>query len=154
MAGEEVRPFPFGAARRSFTGVTLANQRIRIKYLRRPDGELLSEVWFGPDSEGAPGLVHGGAVLTVLDEAMGAACWIRGLPVLTARLNAVFRRGVPLETPLTAETAVGRTRGRLSSMAGRLVGADGTLFAEAEGSFIRLTDAQMKERFGQTVTGL
>lgn len=151
---EEVRPFPFGAARRTFTGVTLENQRIRIRYLRADGGELSAEVWFGPDSEGAPGLVHGGAVLTVLDEAMGAACWLRSIPVLTARLNAVFRRGVPLEVPLAVETALGPARGRLSKVSGRLVGAGGTLYAEAEGSFIRLTEAQMKERFGTSVTGL
>lgn len=144
----DVSPFPHSAARRTFTGDTADEQRIALRYQRRgADGPLLARVRFGSRSEGAPGRTHGGAVLTVLDEAMGAACWVRGWPVLTARLSACFRRGVPLEVPLVVETTIERARSRLIFVSGRLVDEGGLLYAEAEASFARLTEVEARAWF-------
>lgn len=145
----DVKPFPDKASRRSFTGESLEAERIALRYVTRgPGGPLSALVRFGAGSEGAPKRAHGGAVLTVLDEAMGAACWVRGMPVLTARLSAAFRRGVPLEADLVVETAIVRETARLIFVSGRLVDAAGGLYAEAEGSFARLRPDQVKATFG------
>ncbi|MDE2292639.1 MAG: PaaI family thioesterase [Elusimicrobia bacterium] len=146
-AETEVSPFPFHAARRSFTGSSLDDERIAIRYLRAGEGELSAEASFGPRSAGAPGIVHGGAVLTVLDEAMGAACWVRGLRVLTARLSAAFRRGVPVGRSYRVETVFEPSRGRLFRVTGRLIDSSGVVYADAEGSFVRLTESQFRARF-------
>ena len=63
---------------RAFAGMTSDEGRIVLRYFRRPDGALVATAKFGPLSEGAPGLVHGGAILTALDEALGAAGQIDG----------------------------------------------------------------------------
>jgi acyl-coenzyme A thioesterase PaaI-like protein len=145
----DVKPFPDKASRRSFTGESLEAERIALRYVTRgPGGPLSALVRFGAGSEGAPKRVHGGAVLTVLDEAMGAACWVKGVPVLTARLSAAFRRGVPLEADLTVETAIVRETSRLIFVSGRLVDGAGGVYAEAEGSFARLRPDQVKATFG------
>lgn len=144
----DVSPFPHTAARRTFTGDTAAEQRIELRYQRRgADGPLMARVRFGSRSEGAPGRTHGGAVLTVLDEAMGAACWVRGWPVLTARLSSCFRRAVPLDVPLIVETTIGRVKSRIIFVSGRLVDEAGVLYAEAEASFARLSPEQAREWF-------
>lgn len=145
----DVKPFPNQTSRRTFTGGTVEAERIGLRYVTRGDGgPLLAQVRFGAGSEGAPGRTHGGAVLTVLDEAMGAACWVRGLPVLTARISAAFRRGVPLNADLTVETAIVRESPRIIFVTSRLVDAVGGLYAEAEGSFARLRPDQVKATFG------
>lgn len=151
MSGEliDVKPFPDKASRRSFTGDSLESERIGLRYVTRgKGGPFFAQVRFGPGSEGAPGRAHGGAVLTVLDEAMGAACWVKGWPVLTARLSAAFRRAVPLEKDLTVEIAIGRETSRLVFVSARLVDAQGGVYAESEGSFARLKPEQVRSTFG------
>ena len=87
---EAVQPFPFAEARGAFAGMTGTEGRIVLKYYKRHDGSLVATARFGELSEGAPGLVHGGAILTALDEALGAAAWLAGRPVMTARLTTVL----------------------------------------------------------------
>jgi acyl-coenzyme A thioesterase PaaI-like protein len=151
----EVWPFPFGAARRTFTGSALEHERIAIRYFRRgPEipggsgqGPLVAKVWFGPGAEGAPGHVHGGGLLSVLDEAMGAASWIAGHPVMTVRLNATFRLSVPLRTEFIVETKLGAPGRRIVPAEGRLISPDGTLYVEAQASFIRLSESKLRDVF-------
>ncbi|KAI0169750.1 HotDog domain-containing protein [Hypoxylon sp. FL1284] len=57
-------------------------------------GELTSVVYLGPGTVGWPGLVHGGALATVLDESLGR-CAILRFPArtgVTARLELAYRR--------------------------------------------------------------
>ena len=67
-----IQPFPFSGARGAFTGLTAEEGRIELSYFQRPnDKSLVAIADFGPRTQGAPGLVHGGMILTVLDEALG-----------------------------------------------------------------------------------
>jgi acyl-coenzyme A thioesterase PaaI-like protein len=146
---KEIHPFPFAEARRTFTADEYSSDRILIRYFLEDDGRLLAQVRFGPRSEGAPGFVHGGGLLTVLDEAMGAACWQRGWTVMTVRLSTTFRLPVPVGAELTAETEILRDRRRTVDVAGRLVDRGGRVYVEAEGSFARLPPDRLKAIFGR-----
>lgn len=144
-----VQPFPHAAARGAFAGLTADEGRLELAYYRRGrDGALVAIAQFGPRAEGAPGLVHGGLILTVLDEALGAACWVGGHPSLTVRLNTEFRLSVPLGTRALVETTVPAVRHRLASVSGILRGVDGTVYASADGRFLELTDGQHAKLFG------
>jgi acyl-coenzyme A thioesterase PaaI-like protein len=145
----EVHPFPFAAARRTFAAEGRAADLLSRRYFRREaDGALVAKVWFGPRSEGAPGHVHGGGLLTALDEALGAACWMLGYPVMTARLNTVFRRPVPVGTTLLVETAVAHVRARALTVTGRILDRKGRVYVEGKGTFIRLSPAKVEQIFG------
>lgn len=133
-----VWPFPFNEAKRSFTGPA-GIEGLALKYFKRADGDLVAKLWLGRSTEGAPRRAHGGALLTVLDEAMGAAAWVAGLPVLTARLTTTFRRGAPLERELLIETRVTRKGGTTVKVDGRIVDADGVVYTEATGVFARIS---------------
>ncbi|MDE2490710.1 MAG: PaaI family thioesterase [Elusimicrobia bacterium] len=146
---EAVSPFPFAAARGAFAGMTSSEGRIVLRYYRRPDGSLVATADFGPLSEGAPGLVHGGAILTALDEALGAAAWLAGARCMTARLTTEFRRGTPLGAELLVTTRLLRRRGRVIDLDGELVGAGGTRYASAVGRYVELTAPQLKAIFGR-----
>jgi len=124
---------------------------LTLRYFKRPDSVLVATVEFGPKSEGAPGLVHGGATLTALDEALGAAAWVKGFPSLTVRLATEFRKGVPLDAKLLVVTRIGSLRGRLALVEGDLIDSDGTIYASAKGRFMRLDTASQKQMFGRAV---
>ena len=87
----------------------------------------------------------------MLDEAIGAAAWVKGLCVLTARLDTRFRSAVPLSTELIVETRLLHVSGRTVKASGRLIEKDGRCLAEAEGLFARLSPARVKETFGISV---
>lgn len=147
---EAVQPFPFATARGAFAGMTSTEDRIVLKYYRRHDGSLVATARFGPCSEGAPGLVHGGAILTALDEALGAAAWLAGHPVMTARLTTEFRKGVPLGATLLVETRLIRERHRIVILEGTLSDKDHNVYAYADGRFMVLADADQRRILGQT----
>lgn len=146
---QEVQPFPFSEARVVFTGMAGTEDRLVLKYYRRHDGSLVATARFGPLSEGAPGLVHGGAILTALDEALGAAAWLVGRSVMTARLTTEFRKGVPLGTTMLVETRLIRERQRLIILEGTLRGADDVAYAYADGRFMVMAAADHKRIFGR-----
>lgn len=145
---KEVQPFPFAAARRTFTADAQDHDRLLIRYYARPDADLAALVWFGPRSEGAPGHVHGGGILTVLDEAMGAACWVRGHSVMTMRLETAFRRPVPVGTTLLIETVIHSVGSRAVAASGRLVDAEKVVYAEGKGTFVLLSKPKVRAIFG------
>lgn len=145
---ESVEPFPFAAARLSFTGGQRGGSLIDLRYFRRTaDQTLVALARFGPEAEGAPKRAHGGGVLTVLDEAMGAAAWVKGLAVLTVRISASFRKAVPIGVELMVEMEIVRERGKLVEVRGRLIGPEG-LCADSEGTFMKLDGPKVREVFG------
>ncbi|GMV41476.1 MAG: hypothetical protein AMXMBFR64_31920 [Myxococcales bacterium] len=116
--------------------------RLRVAWFERDDGAVVGRVWFGPGTEGPPGHAHGGSIAAVLDEAMGAAVWHAGHPVVAANLSVDFRRMLPLGTDATFECHITSIEGRKVRTRGRLLGSNGELFAEGAGLYVMLTPEQ------------
>jgi len=103
-------------------------------------GEARATVVLEECFHGFPGLVHGGIVTALLDEAMVRALLLEGNfddLMVTAKMEITFRRATPTGQPLTV---VGRIAKRTASRANaeaevRL--ADGTVTARAEGLLLR-----------------
>jgi acyl-coenzyme A thioesterase PaaI-like protein len=98
-------------------------------------GVVRGEVRFGAAFEGAPGLVHGGFVAAVLDEALGMACAVSGTPGMTAELTTRYRQHTPVATLLKIEARLVSVEGRKIRTAGELY-HDDLVVAEASGLFI------------------
>ncbi|MCS7255277.1 MAG: PaaI family thioesterase [Thermomicrobium sp.] len=108
-----------------------------------------------PEHEGYIGLVHGGILATLLDEAMSwAVISATGRLMVTARMAIAFRRPVAVGQPL-------RVRGWVEQQERRLVRAraevrdalEGHVLAEAEGTFLRVAAEQeraWRERYVRT----
>ena len=128
------RPEP---ARHCF-GCGSENPRGLALKFRIEDGRAIAEFTAEPYLQGYPGLVHGGGVATVLDEAMSWAAYGRGIWAMTARMNVRFRRPVPVEAPLTIIGWIVRERGRFLESRSELRSKDGSLLAEADGLFARV----------------
>ncbi|MGE5361679.1 MAG: PaaI family thioesterase [Bacteroidales bacterium] len=140
-----IEPFPRLATSGAFVSRDPDTSRLRVRYFHRTtDDAIVATVWFGPGTEGPPGHAHGGSVAAVLDEAMGAAAWHAGHPVVAARLTVDFRQMVPVNVAAIAEARVERIDGRKVRTRGRLVSGSGLVFAESHGLFIILEDEQLQ----------
>jgi uncharacterized protein (TIGR00369 family) len=96
--------------------------------------------------QGYDGLLHGGIVTALLDEAMGWAIFHQGIWGVTARMNVTFRRPVPIGEELVVVGEVARDRGRLIETRGTLARAsDGAVLAEADATFLRMPNARRRE---------
>lgn len=141
-------------ARRSFVAGEPEGDALRVRYeVRAAAGEMMphataaapaelrARVWFGPRAEGPPGHAHGGSMAAVLDEAMGLAVWLAHRAAVAARLETDFRRPIPLGTTATVETSAGPSEGSgKARVTGRIVGDDGTVYAEGSALFVLLAE--------------
>src|SRR5207245_1897834 len=63
--------------------------------------------------QGYDGLLHGGVVTALLDEAMGWAIFHQGIWGVTAKINVSFRQPVPIGEDLRVVGEIARDRGRV-----------------------------------------
>ena len=135
-----VQPFPSGPSHRSFvSGSAASTERTRVSYFRDPATDRLhATVWFGPHTEGPPGSVHGGAIAAVLDEAMGAVCWMNGHPVVGARITINYLHMTPLGFTGHVESWIEHIERRKIFIKSQLSDENGRIHAEGEALFIEL----------------
>ncbi len=105
--------------------------RFRARYFRDAEKHLHARIWFGPETGGPPGHVHGGAVAAVMDEGLGLAAWAAGYPVVVGNLNVSFRTMLPLQKVVTLESRVISAEGRKVMVHGKLF-CGTTVYAEGE----------------------
>ena len=135
-----VRPFPSQTTPNSFVSGEHAADRTSVTYFRDPaDNHLYASVWFGPASEGPPEAVHGGAIAAVLDEAMGAVCWMNGHPVVGARITINYLHLTPLGFSGRVESWIENVERRTMFIKSRLTDEAGKVHAEGDALFIQLS---------------
>jgi acyl-coenzyme A thioesterase PaaI-like protein len=108
-----------------------------------PDGAE-GRVRFGPDAEGAPGLVHGGLLATFADEVMGYVAHGGNAVRLTTAMTIRYRRPTPLDTDLCCRARAGARTGRRFSVHAEITAAgdDVTVLAEADATYVLLIPAK------------
>lgn len=77
------------------------------------------------------GIIHGGLVVTLLDEAMGKLAQELGHPALTASLAVRFRRPARVGEAIAVEAAIDALDRRVITARARATAPDGALLAEA-----------------------
>jgi len=85
---------------------------------------------------GWPGVLHGGVVLALMDEALGWSLYFHGSGGVTARLEARFRQQIPIGSNLIIRAWTLDRRGRLVKARAevRMTADDGPLLVEADAS--------------------
>ncbi|HVF75224.1 MAG TPA: PaaI family thioesterase [Acidimicrobiales bacterium] len=100
------------------------------------DGDTVTgRACFNAAYEGAPGCVHGGHVAAALDEVLGMANAMNGVPGMTGTLTVRYVRPTPLYTDLRFEGRVDRIDGRKIFTSGRVLDGE-EVTAEADAVFI------------------
>jgi acyl-coenzyme A thioesterase PaaI-like protein len=114
---------------------------LSVRYFRTEDRSVRAKAVFGPRTEGPPGFAHGGSQAALLDEAMGFAVWCSGRMAVSADLHVHYRNMLPIPQRCVAVALVERVDGRKVWTSARLLSpGDGTLYAEAEGVFVVMSD--------------
>ena len=124
---------------------------------RREDETVVSDFRPQEEHQGFPGIIHGGIVAAVLDEALNRTTMLAEHPAwsMTGRLEIRYRRYVPYGPLLRARARPEKLRGRLLQATGVLVLADdeSTILAEAQGTFMALSP-EMLDNIMQEYPGM
>jgi uncharacterized protein (TIGR00369 family) len=113
----------------------------------REAGEVRASVTVPEHFNGYPGIVHGGIVATLLDEAVARCVLLDGDfedLMVTAKLEVVFRRPVPTDTPLLLSGRLVERTGSRAVARARLRLPDGTVAARAEALLARPPESLAK----------
>jgi acyl-coenzyme A thioesterase PaaI-like protein len=99
-----------------------------------------TETTFVPahEHQGFAGIVHGGMVGLVLDEAMAKALSMQGIKALTCEFTMRLRRAVTVGEPLRVTARLVRARKRLFELEAAADGAAGETVATARAKFLRV----------------
>ncbi|MBO8129393.1 MAG: PaaI family thioesterase [Peptococcaceae bacterium] len=116
---------------------------ISLRLQFEDDGDVVRTSFTPRDEhQGWPGIMHGGLMATILDEAMAQWCWRRNIPALTGEITVRFKKEVPVGTGLTVEARLEQQKGRLLFLEAEAVLPDGKCAATAKSKFIRMTGEQ------------
>lgn len=97
-----------------------------------------------PEYQGFDGVLHGGVVLALLDDAMWYAVYGQEAVALTAEATVRYRAPVPIGVPVAVSAHVVTRRGRLFQCVGELVHAgDGSPLASAQAKFVTVPAADL-----------
>lgn len=116
---------------------------------REEDDRVICEYTARPEHQSYPGTMHGGLVCTLLDEVMGRTAFLRGLWVVTAKMQVTFRKPVPLEEPFTIVGEIRKLRGRTMEAHAELILSDGSIAAEADSICIKIPNEKVQEMLQQ-----
>ncbi len=115
---------------------------LHLKFHESQPGEVVAQYTVPEHYQGYPGVVHGGIVAAMLDEALGRAHMGSEPPrfMYTARLEIRYRRNVPVGKPLRLVGRSAKTKGRTATSTGAIYDETGTLLAEAEALLIDIPE--------------
>ncbi len=118
---------------------------LQLEFYELENGEVATFAQTMQEHQSYPGRTHGGIISAMLDEVIGRAictaepaCW-----GVTTELNVKYKKPVPLEKTLLLVGRVTRNRSRMFSGTGEIYLPDGTLLAEASGTYLKLKAEQI-----------
>jgi len=92
-----------------------------------------------PVFQGYDGVVHGGIIGTLLDEAMAKLSYELGYNTVTASLEIRFKKPAPILEPLHVYGEIAEVTKRLIRAKARVIKEDGTILAEGKSTLIKQT---------------
>lgn len=106
----------------------------------REAGEVRTEMAVDERFNGYPGVVHGGIVTALLDEAMARSVLLQGGfedLLVTGRIEVAFRQPTPTGQPIAVVARITRRSGSRAQAEAEVRLADGTVTARAEALMTR-----------------
>jgi acyl-coenzyme A thioesterase PaaI-like protein len=85
-----------------------------------------------------PGHVHGGALMTALDEGIGRALFNKGIWAVTAKIEIKLKSMARIGEPLIVSTQITRQTSRTVEVEAQLNRRDSSLVAEAKALFFKV----------------
>lgn len=119
---------------------------LRLRFAVDEDGSTASWEARAP-FEGFPGVIHGGIVLALLDDAMWYAAFGSVGPTLTAEASVRYHRRLELGMTVEVRGAVESHRGRICLCHAELWAESGVI-ARASGKFLPVPEAERERLVG------
>lgn len=98
--------------------------------------------------QGFPGVLHGGIVATLLDETLSRTGALRREWLMTGKLEIRFRQPAPIGLPMRVWGEIVAERAGAVQAAGALELQDGTVVADARGTFLPMPQAVQNDTLG------
>ena len=106
-------------------------EKMGIRVLELREGYALTEMPLGEDLKNIHGIVHGGAIFSLIDAAFELASNSHGVPAVALNMNVTFHR-VPKRDPLRAEAKEVSATKRIASYLIEARDGDGLLVATCQ----------------------
>ncbi len=97
-----------------------------------------------PTFQGWDGIVHGGIISTLLDEAMAKLVYELGFQSVTASLEIRFKKPAPILEPLRVYGTLTEVGKRLIRAKAHVAKEDGTILATGTSTFLRQGQSLLK----------
>jgi acyl-coenzyme A thioesterase PaaI-like protein len=112
-------------------------------YVDEANGIVRTRFTPQPHHVGLDGIVHGGVIATVLDEAMvWAATWTGRRFCLCGEMTVRFRRKIAIGEHVDVEASVTTGRTKLLKTVGTVFSSGGELLAESTGKYVPLEEVR------------
>ena len=97
-----------------------------------------------PTFQGWDGIVHGGIISTLLDEAMAKLIYELGYQAVTASLEIKFKKPAPILEPLRVYGQIAEVSKRLIRAKAHVAKEDGTILATGTSTFLKQSQNEYK----------
>lgn len=116
---------------------------LRLSFKIDPERKTLKTTFVaGPTFQGWDGIVHGGIISTLLDEAMAKLVYELGYEAVTASLEVKFKRPAPILEPLHVYGEVTEVNKRLIRAKAHVAKEDGTILATGVSTFLKQSPSE------------
>ena len=116
---------------------------LHLRFYDTTEGEVIVETTVPEQFQGYPGIVHGGIVASLVDEALGRVHMGSSNDprfMFTARLTVNYRKPVPTGQPIKVVAQALKSKRRSATSTAQVLGPDGELLAEAEAVLVNVPD--------------
>lgn len=115
---------------------------LRMTFFLQDNGDVTSEIVVPEIYAGYPGMVHGGNIVAMMDEAAGRAATgdDPNRFAVTSQLTVKYRQPVPTNQPLLVTGRLIKKRGKVSQAYGEIRNQEGQLLAEADAVFVEIAE--------------
>jgi len=104
---------------------------LHMKFHQEDSGTVKSEFTPGENHQGWPGYIHGGILMTVMDEAIGWTGHLNNIYSVTAKIDVRLRSMVRVGEPLTVSARITKQTSRTLEVQAKITRPDSSLVAEA-----------------------
>ena len=120
---------------------------LHLRFYETGNGEVTVETTVPDQFQGYPGIVHGGIVASLVDEALGR---VHMGPaddprfMYTAKLTVQYRKPVPTNQPIKIVAHARNSKRRSATSVAKVIGPRGELLAEAEAVLINVPEEMIE----------
>jgi acyl-coenzyme A thioesterase PaaI-like protein len=126
---------------------------LHLRFTQLSDGSVESRTTLAQPFQGWRGVVHGGIVAMLLDEAMAHAAGAKGFMGMTGELKLRFHKAVPIGEPIVVRGSVRWQRRNVLNIGASVALERGDELASGEGNFVVKGELPKGELLGELGVG-